>query len=114
MFDCARFDMPPSLVVLVPRHRFASSTRVIDATGTKGTNQPDNISDKRNLSNDWGVAQLFAAHVHFPAAAGPIHDAAKIGDVVKVESLTAAGTPVNEMDALDKTALVRAIRKRSR
>ena len=44
--------------------------------------------------------------LHLPAVAGPIHDAAKIGDAVQVESLTAAGTSVNEMDALDKTALV--------
>ena len=44
--------------------------------------------------------------LHFPAVAGPIHDAAKIGDAVQVESLIAAGTPVDEKDALDKTALV--------
>ena len=44
--------------------------------------------------------------LHLPAVAGPIHDAAKIGDAVQVESLTVAGTSVNEMDALDKTALV--------
>ena len=44
--------------------------------------------------------------LHFPAVAGPIHDAAKIGDAVQVESLIAEGTPVDEKDALDKTALL--------
>ena len=51
-------------------------------------------------------ALLFAVLVHFPAAAGPIHDAAKTGDTVQVESLLAAGTAIDEIDALDKTALI--------
>ena len=44
--------------------------------------------------------------LHFPAVAGPIHDAAKIGDAVQVENLIAEGTLVDEKDALDKTALL--------
>lgn len=51
-------------------------------------------------------ALLFAVLVHFPAVAGPIHDAAKTGDTAQVKSLIAAGTAIDEMDALDKTALI--------
>jgi ankyrin repeat protein len=39
------------------------------------------------------------------AVAGPIHDAAKAGDAAQVKALLDAGTPVDEKDALDKTAL---------
>ena len=40
-----------------------------------------------------------------PAFAGPIHDAAKSGDVATVEKLLAAGTDANERDAGFNTAL---------
>jgi ankyrin repeat protein len=39
------------------------------------------------------------------AIAGPIHDAAKSGDVATVEQLLASGTDVNEKDAAFNTAL---------
>ena len=45
------------------------------------------------------------AAIYSPAFAGPIHDAAKSGNLAKVEQLLAAGTDVNEKDAAFNTAL---------
>ena len=48
---------------------------------------------------------IFVTAYYTPANAGPIHDAAKSGDVAMVEQLLAAGTDVNEKDAAFNTAL---------
>ena len=48
---------------------------------------------------------IFVTADYTPAYAGPIHDAAKSGDVAMVKQLLAAGTDVNEKDAAFNTAL---------
>ena len=48
---------------------------------------------------------VFLHVIYTPAFAGPIHDAAKSGNLVTVEQLLAAGTDANEMDAGYQTAL---------
>ena len=48
---------------------------------------------------------IFVSAVYSPAYAGPIHDAAKSGDVVKVKQLLEADTDVDEKDAAFNTAL---------
>jgi len=48
---------------------------------------------------------IFVTADYTPANAGPIHDAAKSGDVAMVKQLLAVGTDVNEKDSAFNTAL---------